>query len=89
MSYEILMTSEGLSILHITEANSNSFNGWRVQFDDGKEAMLYYGRDEWMQYEEDWLDKHTLMAIGNCIDSRMAEKISGTSDSFFYDMLVN
>jgi hypothetical protein len=88
MSYEILMTAESLRILHITEAYLNSFKGWRIQFDDGKEAMVYYGSDEWMQYKEDWLDKHTLMAIGNCIDSRTMEKTSGTPDSFFYNMLI-
>ena len=89
MSYEILMTEEGLSILHITEATFNSFEGWRIEFHDGKEAMLYKSREQWMQYQEDWLDEPTMAAVGKCIDNRRIKKSPDLSDSFFYDLLVN
>jgi len=89
MSYEILRTANGLSILHITMVNFNSVNGWRIQFHDGKEAMLYYYSDEWFQYDEPWLDRPTLKAIGNCIDGSMMKRNMGIADSYFYDMLIN
>jgi hypothetical protein len=89
MSYEILITAEGLSILHITAINFNSLKGWRVEFHDGKEAMLYNDNDEWVQYNELWLDKPTLMAIGHCIDDSMVKKDAGITESYFYDILVN
>ena len=89
MSYEILMTTEGLSMLHITAARFNSFEGWRIQFDSGKEAMLYKSSEQWMQYQEDWLDEPTLTAVGKCIDNRHIQKSPGVPDSFFYDILVN
>lgn len=89
MSYEILMIEENLIILHITEARFDTHEGWCIQFDDGKEALLYYCIDSWVQFGENWLDKPTLVAIGNSIDSRIIVKTSGIPDSFFYDMLVN
>lgn len=89
MSYEILRTGENLSLIHITEASFNSFEGWRVEFHDGKEAMLYNCNDEWIQYGKLWLDRITLLAIGNCIVNRMVKKNSGITDSYFYEMLIN
>jgi hypothetical protein len=89
MSYEILRTAEGLSILHITTANFHSITGWRIEFHDGKEAMLYNHSGEWMQYDEQWLDGITLLTIGNCIANSLVKKNSGMADCYFYDMLVN
>jgi hypothetical protein len=89
MSYEILITAEGLRIIHITTINFNSRKGWRIEFDDGKEAVLYNGNDEWVQYDEPWLDKPTLMAIGHCIDGSTVKKSAAITDSYFYDILVN
>jgi hypothetical protein len=85
MSYEILITAAGLSILHITTANFNSLTGWRIEFHDGKEAMLYYRDGEWMQYDEQWLDEITLQDIGNCINKRSP----AITEHYFYDMLIN
>jgi len=79
MSYEILRTAEGLSILHIIPADLNSFSGWQIEFDDGKEAMLYYNSGEWVQYNEQWLDGITLLAIGNCIDISLVKQSIGTT----------
>jgi len=89
MSYEILRTAEGLSIIHITTASFCSFSGWRVEFHNGKEAMLYNVGGEWNQHDEQWLDGMTLQAIGNCIDNRLMERKSRITDSYFYDLLVN
>ena len=89
MSYEILMIDDDFSILHITEARFSSHQGWCIQFDDGKEALLYYCIEGWIQYGEAWLNKPAMVAIGNAIDSRIMEKTSGATDHFFYDILVN
>ncbi|MEO6849806.1 MAG: hypothetical protein ABI203_02795 [Mucilaginibacter sp.] len=90
MSYEILITAESVSILHITAINFNSLNGWRIEFHDGKEAMVYNENNEWIQYDKSWLDKPTLVGIGYCIERRMVEKSTGITDSrYFYDTLVN
>lgn len=89
MSYEILRMAEGLKIIHITLANFNSLKGWRVEFDDGKEALLYNYSDEFIQYEEEWLNKPALAAIGKCIDHTMGKTTPGITDSYFYDMLIN
>ena len=89
MSYEILRTVNGLSILHITAADLNSFSGWRIEFDNGKEAMLYHNNFEWMQFDKQWLDEITLIAIGNCIDMSLLKKTSGINESSFYNFLVN
>lgn len=74
MSYEILRTEKGLNILHITASNLNTINGWRIEFDDGKEAMLYQHSGEWRQHNENWLDEITLMAVGNCIDTSLVRR---------------
>lgn len=89
MSYEILRTGNSLSILHITAADLNSFSGWRIEFDDGKEAILYHNKFEWIQFDEKWLDDLTLMAVGNCIDISLMKKESGVKERFFYNILVN
>ena len=88
MSYEILRTADGPSIIHITTANFNLFKGWRVEFDDGKEALLYNSSDEFMQYNEEWLNSAALAAIGECIYSSMKKKTPETADCYFYDMLT-
>jgi len=89
MSYEVLVTREGFSILHITTVNVNAVKGWRIQFHDGKEAMLCNYGDDWFQYDEPWLDRPTIMAIGVCIDCSLEKRKSGLEDSYFYDMLIN
>lgn len=89
MSYEILRTAKGLSILHITTANLNLITGWRIEFDNGKEAMLYHNNQEWIQLDEQWLDSITLLAVGNCIDISLVKRNSATKAYFFYDILNN
>jgi hypothetical protein len=89
MSYEILIEEEGVSILHITEATFNSFEGWRIEFHDGKYAMVYKCSGEWLQYNEDWLHKPRLLDIGKCIEGSLTKKPLGITESYFYDMLIN
>jgi hypothetical protein len=89
MSYEILATAEEVSILHINDANFNSLTGWRIEFHDGKEAMLYYHNGEWMQNDEQWLDEITLQDIGKCIDNSLVKRSPAITEHYFYDMLIN
>jgi len=89
MSYEILKAEEVLSIVHVTEEYFGSFKGWRVEFDDGKEALLYNSSDEFIQYDEEWLNRPALAAIGKCINHSIRKKTTGIPDTYFYDMLIN
>jgi len=86
MSYEILRTAEKLSILHITATDLDSLSGWQIEFDDGKDAVLYYHSGEWVQYNEHWLDGNTLLAIGNCIDISLVKNSLGKRQHYFNNL---
>ncbi|MEB0261111.1 MULTISPECIES: hypothetical protein [unclassified Mucilaginibacter] len=68
MSYEIILEDEVIKIVHITSATFKTWKIWRVQFHDGKEAVLYKCGNEWMQRIEDQLEIQFLIAIGKYID---------------------
>jgi hypothetical protein len=89
MSYEILRTAEGLSILHITRAGHDSFTAWKIEFHDGKEAVLSLQNGKWLQDDEQWLDGITLLAIGHCIDNCQTKRSIGIAKHYFYEMLIN
>jgi len=87
MSYEILVMEEGLSIVHITVAECNSLKGWLFEFPNGKEATVYKNKEQWTQFNDNWLDELTLLALGKCIDNKLKER-SSASDHFFYEMFI-
>jgi hypothetical protein len=68
MSYEILLADGAVLLLQITTATFKTWKVWKIQFTDGREAMLYKCGDEWVQRNEDQLDKAAIIAIGKCID---------------------
>ena len=75
MSYEIILADEAIKIMHITCANYKTWKIWRVQFHDGKEAVLYKCGNEWMQRIEDHLDIRLLLLIGKCIDATLQTNV--------------
>jgi hypothetical protein len=68
MSCEILLADGAVLLLQITAATFKTWKVWRVQFDNGKEVMLYKCGNEWVQRHEDELDSYVLLTIGNQID---------------------
>ena len=75
MSYEILLADQALQYMHITSLIFNSRTVWKVEFHDGKEAVLYKCGNEWMQRMEDSLEISSVTAIGKCIDRTVADKV--------------
>ena len=68
MNFEIRLAGNAIQSGHINEVTFNNWKAWRVQFDNGKEAVLYNCGNEWMQRNEDTLDAQSLIAIGKYID---------------------
>lgn len=77
MSYEILLIDGTVALVQIMSASYKTWKVWKVQFDDGKEAMLYKTGNTWMQRNDDYLDVYILMTIGNCIDANDIENNKG------------
>ena len=68
MSHEILLANGAILMLQITAATFKTWKVWKIQFTDGREAMLYKCGDEWVQRNEDQLDEFSIIAIGQHID---------------------
>ena len=75
MSYEILLADGVVVLLQITAATFKTWKVWRVQFIDGREVMLYKCGEEWVQRNDDHLDKTVIIAIGKCIDGIGQDKV--------------
>ncbi len=74
MSYEILLADGAVLLLQITAATFKTWKVWKIQFTDGREAMLYKCGDEWVQRNEDQLDNVAIIAIGKYIDGICLKK---------------
>ena len=74
MNFEIMLPNGAIQFLQITAITFNNRGAWQVQFDNGKEVVLYNCGNEWMQRNEDNLDRQSLIAIGKCIDSIISKK---------------
>jgi hypothetical protein len=74
MSYEILLANGAVLLLQITAATFKTWKVWKIQFIDGREAMLYKCGDEWVQRNEDQLDNAAIIAIGKHIDDICLKK---------------
>ena len=71
MRYEMALSLDGLEqTLQITSETFKKWMVWKVQFKEGKEAMLFKCGNIWLQRNEDSLDHHTLAAIGIQIDHK-------------------
>jgi len=75
MSYEILLADGVVVLLQITAATFKTWKVWKIQFTDGREVMLYKCGEEWVQRNDDHLDKAAIIAIGKCIDGIGQEKV--------------
>ncbi|MDB5118391.1 MAG: hypothetical protein JWQ79_3883 [Mucilaginibacter sp.] len=68
MNYKMKLADGTTQLIQITADYFKNWRVWKVQI-NGKVAMLYKLGSEWMQRNEDYLDAHTLQAIGKIIDS--------------------
>jgi hypothetical protein len=75
MSYEIVLAGQALQYVHITSLMFNSRKVWKIEFHDGKEAVLYKCSNEWMQRIEDNLEISSVAAIGKYIDGSVDVKV--------------
>lgn len=71
MNYKMKLADGTTQVIQITADYFKTWRVWKVQI-NGKVAMLYKLGSEWMQRNEDYLDAHTLMAIGKFIDNMIS-----------------
>lgn len=68
MNYKITLADGTAQLIQITADYFKAWPVWRIQFSDGKAAMLHKFGNEWMQRNEDFLDRTILNTIGEFID---------------------
>jgi len=68
MEHRIKLADGTLKLIKITSAYFKTWHVWKIQFEDGKTAMLFKMGSEWMQRNEDFLDEHVISVIGTYID---------------------
>lgn len=73
-SNEIVVREHVSQYIHITSSIFNSRKVWKVEFNSGKEVVLYKCGNEWMQRTEDNLEMKVIEAIGKCIDITVTDK---------------
>jgi len=74
MNYKIKLADGTTQLIQIKSDFFKKWKVWKVQFADGKAAMLFKSGNEWMQRNEDLLDAYLLAAIGKCIDEIILNK---------------
>lgn len=74
MNFEIKLTGRAIQRGQIIAVNLNNWKAWKVQFDCGKEVVLYNCGNEWMQRNEDTLDAQSVIAVGKFIDGIISKK---------------
>ena len=67
MNYKMKLADGTTQIIQITAGYFKTWRVWQVEI-NGKVAVLYKLGTEWMQRNEDFLDAHTITAIGKYID---------------------
>lgn len=78
MDYKIKLADGTTQLIQITHEIFKKWKVWKVQFADGKVAMLFKSGNEWLQRNDDVLDSYLLSTIGKCIDG-----ISGRNELAF------
>ena len=68
MKYKVILADGTAQLIQITTDYYKTWKVWKVQFKDGKEAILLKFGNQWMQRHEDFLDSSSLTLIGNYID---------------------
>ncbi|RKR84005.1 hypothetical protein BDD43_4222 [Mucilaginibacter gracilis] len=74
MKYKVLLANTS-QLVRITVDKYKSWKVWKVEFADGRIAMLFKAGNEWMQRNEDFLESATIKTIGQYIDSLIAQKV--------------
>jgi len=74
MNYKINLADGTTHLINITSAYFKSWHVWNVQFEDGKQFMLFKVGSEWMQRTEDYLDEKVVDTIGKCIDKIISKR---------------
>jgi hypothetical protein len=68
MKYRIKLADGTTQLIQITTDLYKSWKVWKVQFADGKAAMLLNRATNGYRGNEDILDNYLLTTIGKCID---------------------
>ena len=68
MKYKVILADGTAQLIQITTDYYKTWKVWKVQFKDGKEAILLKFGNQWMQRHEDFLDSSSLTLLGNYID---------------------
>lgn len=69
MHIEIVLSRNGYKlVLQLISETLKSLRVWKVRFQDGAEAVLFKCGNEWLQRNEDNLERGLLKAIGDKID---------------------
>ena len=69
MHIEIVLYRNGYKqVLQLISETLKSLRVWKVRFQDGAEAVLFKCGNEWLQRNEDNLERGLLKAIGDKID---------------------
>ncbi|TSD67296.1 hypothetical protein FFF34_007840 [Inquilinus sp. KBS0705] len=74
MHYRIKFADGTTHLVQITAALFKKWKVWKVEFADGKAAMLLKSGNEWLQRNEDILDAYLLNALGKLIDDAIISK---------------
>ncbi|MFA6087734.1 hypothetical protein [Mucilaginibacter sp.] len=74
MNYKIKLADGTTQLIQITTELYKSWKVWKIQFTDGKAAMLFKSGNQWLQRNEDILDAYLLNTIGKCIDEIILNK---------------
>jgi predicted hydrocarbon binding protein len=75
MLFEIISEGQVSQSVNITQFIFKSRKVWKVEFENGNEAVLYKCGNEWMQRIEDNLNTSLVMTIGKHIDGSVAGSV--------------
>jgi hypothetical protein len=68
MDYKIKLSDGTTQIVKIIATTYKKLKVWKLNFNNGKEIMLYKVGSEWLQRTEDYLEQCYVIAIGAYID---------------------
>jgi hypothetical protein len=74
MNYKIKLADGKTHLVQITADLFKNWKVWKIQFEDGKAAILFKFGNEWMQRRDDYLDAYAVTAIGRFIDEHIYMK---------------
>ena len=69
INYKIRLADGTTQIVKIIATTFKKLKVWKLDFNNGKEIMLYKVGTEWLQRTEDYLEQNYVRSIGAFIDS--------------------